>query len=241
MTWSKHLTRFSDAREDSLIDIIKQTPSPVKRTILILWLADILVGLSYGAVTVALGFPWWVPVLLALFVVAGASEFLFIGIVAGGGTPWLATTAGILVNTRHIPYGFVVEPLLGKGIRKLLGVHVLTDESLSFALGDAPINYRRGAYWLCGLAIAISWPLGTLLGSVVGSSLTNPDLLGLDAVFPAVLLALVVPLVRNKEALICVIGGGIIAVFSSFFLPSGVAELTSLLMVIVIFLWKHGR
>lgn len=233
--------QFNDSRERSLTNVIKQTPAPVKRTILVLWFADVLVGLSYGAVTVALGFPWWVPVLLALFVVAGASEFLFIGIVSGGGNPWLATTAGILVNTRHIPYGFVVEPLLGKGIRRLLGVHVLTDESLSFALGDAPISHRRGAYWLCGLTIAISWPLGTLLGSFIGSSLTNPDLLGLDAVFPAVLLALVVPLVRDKEALLCITGGGIIAVAASFFLPSGVAELTALLVVVAIFLWKRGK
>lgn len=231
----------NDSQERSLISVIKQTPAAVKRTILVLWLADVLVGVSYGAVTVALGFPWWVPVLLALFVVAGASEFLFIGIVSGGGSPWLATTAGILVNTRHIPYGFVVEPLLGKGIRRLLGVHILTDESLSFALGDAPISHRRGAYWLCGLAIAISWPLGTLLGSIIGSSLTNPDLLGLDAVFPAVLLALVVPLVCDKEALLCITGGGIIAVAASFFLPSGVAELTALLMVVAIFLWKRGK
>lgn len=233
--------KFNNTQERSLANVIKQTPAPVKRTILVLWFADVLVGLSYGAVTVALGFPWWVPVLLALFVVAGASEFLFIGIVSGGGNPWLATTAGILVNTRHIPYGFVVEPLLGKGIRRLLGVHVLTDESLSFALGDAPINHRRGSYWLCGLTIAISWPLGTLMGSLIGSSLTNPNLLGLDAVFPAVLLALVVPLVRDKQALICITGGGIIAVAASFFLPSGVAELTALLMVVAIFMWRRGR
>ncbi len=235
------MTQFNETQKISLRHTIKQTPTSVKRTILVLWIADILVGLSYGAVTVALGFPWWVPVLLALFVVAGASEFLFIGIVSGGGNPWLATTAGILVNTRHVPYGFVIEPLLGKGIRKLLGIHILTDESLSFALGDAPVNHRRGAYWLCGLSIAISWPLGTFLGALIGSSLTNPDVLGLDAVFPAVLLALVVPLIRSKEALICVTGGGIIAVVASIFMPSGVAELTSLLMVIVIFFWRRGK
>ena len=68
-------------------------------------LAVFFIGLSYGAVAVASGFPLWVPAAQSLLVLAGASEFLFVGIVAAGGSPFAAALAGLLVNSRHLPYG----------------------------------------------------------------------------------------------------------------------------------------
>ena len=44
-------------------------------------LAVMFIGLSYGAVAVASGFPLWVPAAQSVLVLAGASEFRFIGIV----------------------------------------------------------------------------------------------------------------------------------------------------------------
>ena len=45
----------------------------------------------------------WVPFVLSVCVLAGgASEFMFIGIVASG-NPLAAAAAGLLVNARHIP------------------------------------------------------------------------------------------------------------------------------------------
>jgi hypothetical protein len=61
-----------------------------------------VVGVSYGAVAVTSGFPLWVPVTTAVVVLAGSSEFLFVGIIAAGGSPVAAVLAGLLVNARHI-------------------------------------------------------------------------------------------------------------------------------------------
>ena len=44
---------------------------------------------------------------------AGASEFLFIGIVAAGGNPIAAALAGLLVNARHLPYGLALPDITG--------------------------------------------------------------------------------------------------------------------------------
>lgn len=52
---------------------------------------------------------------------------------------------------------------------------------------------RKAAYWLCGLGVALFWPIGTLIGAGVGKLLPAPETIGLDAVFPAILLALVIP------------------------------------------------
>ncbi len=51
---------------------------------------------------------------------------------------------------------------------------------------------RKAAYWLCGLSVAIIWPLGRCWGDGRQAA-ARPETIGLDAVFPAILLALVVP------------------------------------------------
>src|SRR6266481_8732492 len=99
-------------------------------------LAVFFIGLSYGAIAVASGFPLWVPAAQSLLVLAGASEFLFIGIVAAGGSPIAAALAGLLVNSRHLPYGLALPDITGPpGVpgrrwRRLLGTHLMNDESV---------------------------------------------------------------------------------------------------------------
>ena len=68
-----------------------------------------LVGVSYGATAVAAGYPVWFPVALAMTVVAASSEFVLVGILAGGGGALAAATAGLLLNVRHLPYGMTVH------------------------------------------------------------------------------------------------------------------------------------
>ncbi len=83
--------------------------------------------MSYGSLAIAYGFPVWVPFALSLSVLAGASEFMFIGIIASGGTQPVAA-AGLLVNARHIPFGVTVRDLVGKRGVSLLGCHIMNDE-----------------------------------------------------------------------------------------------------------------
>jgi len=45
---------------------------------------------------------------MSVLVFAGASQFLFTGIVAAGGSPVAAVLAGLLVNARHLPFGFAL-------------------------------------------------------------------------------------------------------------------------------------
>jgi predicted branched-subunit amino acid permease len=116
--------------------------------------------MSYGSLAVAYGFPIWVPFVLSVCVLAGASEFMFIGIVASGGNPLAAAAAGLLVNARHIPFGVTVRDLVGQRAASFLGCHIMNDESVVFGLSQKTPEQRRAAYWLCGLGVALIWPLG---------------------------------------------------------------------------------
>ena len=197
------------------------------KAIVLVCLAVGVVGMSYGSLAMAYGFPLWVPFVLSLTVLAGASEFMFIGIVASGGNPLAA--AGLLVNARHVPFGVTVRDLVGKRGLSFLGCHIMNDESVVFGLSQKTAEQRKAAYWLCGLGVAIIWPLGAVLGAMVGKLLPDPETIGLDAVFPAILLALVVPAFKNRTTLIRACSGAVLSLAAVPFAPVGLPVLLSLL------------
>ncbi len=208
------------------------------RDIALACLAVWFVGLSYGAIAVASGFPLWVPAAQSVLVLAGASEFLFIGIVAAGGNPIAAALAGLLVNARHLPYGLALPDMTGpdrtgpdapgRVWRRLLGSHVMNDESVVFALAQEDLPRKRAAYWACGLGVLLCWPAGAVLGALIGSVIGNTSALGLDAMFPAVILALIVPALRDRVTLRAALAGAIIALAATPFLPPGLPVLLAL-------------
>lgn len=200
------------------------------RDIALACLAVWFIGLSYGAIAVASGFPLWVPAAQSVLVLAGASEFLFIGIVAAGGNPLAAAAAGLLVNARHLPYGLALPDMTGPGRpwRRLLGSHVMNDESVVFALAQEDLPRKRAAYWACGLGVLLCWPAGAVLGALIGSVIGNTGAFGLDAMFPAVILALIVPALRDRVMLRAAAIAAAIALAATPFLPAGLPELLAL-------------
>ena len=200
----------------------------VRRDIALTCLAVWFIGLSYGAIAVASGFPLWVPAAQSVLVLAGASEFLFIGIVGAGGSPIAAALAGLLVNARHLPYGLALPDVTGQGWRRMLGSHVMNDESVAFALAQDNLPRKRAAYWACGLGVLICWPGGAILGALAGSFIRGTNAFGLDAMFPAVLLALIVPALRDRVTLRAALAGVVIALAATPFLPAGLPVLLGL-------------
>jgi 4-azaleucine resistance transporter AzlC len=210
----------------------------VLRDIALACLAVWVIGLSYGAIAVASGFPVWFPVAQGTLVLAGASEFLFIGIVAAGGNPIAAALAGLLVNARHLPYGLALPDISGRGRgrgwRRLLGAHLMNDESVVFALAQEDLPRKRAAYWACGLGVLICWPAGAALGALAGSLLRDTNAFGLDATFPAVILALIVPALRDRVTAAAAGLGAVIALITTPFLPAGLPVLLALAGVVVL-------
>lgn len=198
------------------------------RDIGLVCLADGVVGVSYGAISVGGGLQFWVPVALSLLVFAGASQFLFVGIVAAGGSPVAATIAGLLVNTRHVAFGLAVSDVIGGGWRRLPGSHLMTDENVAFALGQDDLRQKRAAYWACGIGIFVFWNLGVVIGAAAGTVIADTDVFGLDAAFPAVLLALVLPALRDRSTRTAALIGSVVALAATPFLPAGLPVLVAL-------------
>jgi 4-azaleucine resistance transporter AzlC len=219
---------------NSVSSIYRTLSGGTLRDIALACLAVWFIGLSYGAIAVASGFPLWVPAAQSVLVLAGASEFLFIGIVAAGGNPLAAAAAGLLVNARHLPYGLALPDMTGPGrpVKRLLASHVMNDESVVFALAQQDLPRKRAAYWACGLGVLLCWPAGAVLGALIGSVIRNTSAFGLDAMFPAVILALIVPALRDRRLGRAAAIAAAIALAATPFLPAGLPELLALLALL---------
>src|SRR5215470_5924120 len=121
------------------------------RDISLVCLADAIVGASFGAITVSGGLHPSVPVAMSVFVFAGGAQFAAAGVVLAGGSPAAAVVAGLVLNARLLPYGFAVADVVeGKWWTRLLGAHVIVDESVAFTLREHG-RRRRATFWACGL------------------------------------------------------------------------------------------
>jgi 4-azaleucine resistance transporter AzlC len=209
-------------------------PPELLRSIGLVCLADTFVGLAFGAVTTSAGLPVWLPVVLSITVFAGAAQFLFVGVVGAGGSPFAAAAAALLVNGRLLPLGLAVGDLLGPGwLRRLVGTHLVTDESVAFTTTQQDPRHRRGVFYTCGAALILFWNVGVLVGTAGGRLVPDTDALGLDAAFPAVLLALVMPALGDRPTLRAALVGAVIAVAASPWLPAGLPVLVALAGVLV--------
>jgi len=222
------------------------------RDVALVCLADGIVGVSFGAAAVAGGLPWWAPVALSLLVFAGGSQIAAVGVVLAGGSPWAAVAAGAVLNTRLLPYGFAVADVAGpadgtapprsagggagrafgtaagRWLVRAIGTHLITDESVAFALRQDGQARRRAAFWTCGATLFAVWNVSVLVGVMLGSTVRDTNAFGLDATFPAVMLALALPTLTSRSARVSAGTGAVIAVALTPVLPAGLPLLAAL-------------
>ncbi|MCC7088958.1 MAG: AzlC family ABC transporter permease [Chloroflexi bacterium] len=168
-------------------------------------------GVSFGVLARSNGFGLVAPIVMSLTAFTGASQFAVVAILGDGGGLGAAVTAAVLLAARYIPIGFSVAPVLrGPVLSRFFQSQLIIDESWAVAnRGDG--TFDRGALLGAGSAIYVSWVAGTALGVLGGDALGDPETLGLDAAFPALFLALLVPQIRSRTAVAAAIGGAVIA------------------------------
>jgi 4-azaleucine resistance transporter AzlC len=195
--------------------------------------------ISFGAIAIAYGLPTWVPFLMSAAVFAGGAQFLAVGLIAAN--PIAAVLAGLLLNTRHLPFGLAVSQTIGPRWRdRLIGSHLMTDEVVAFTLAQKDPVRRRRTYWLIGITLFTSWNVGSALGVLLGGATGDPATLGLDAAFPAGLIALIWPSLRDRDTRMVALAGAAIAVLLTPVLPTGLPVLCALLGLFVLFIPRRG-
>jgi predicted branched-subunit amino acid permease len=99
---------------------------------------------------------------------------------------------------------------------------------VALALAQRDPARRRLVFFTCGTALVVCWNLGALVGALAGTAIEDTDAFGLDAALPAVLLALVLPALRDRDLRRPALLGAAIALVVTPFVPAGMAVLCAL-------------
>jgi 4-azaleucine resistance transporter AzlC len=179
-------------------------------------------GLSFGVLARASGMGPVAPIVMSAVTFAGSAQFAAIQVLGVGGGVAAAVTAAVLLNARYGPIGVSVAPYLaGSWWSRLLHAQLVVDESWAIAAeGEGRFNHRvlLGA----GVVLYVAWVSGTILGVAFGDVIGDPTRWGLDAAFPALFLALLIPQLRTRDARIVAVLGAAIALAMTPFAPAGV-------------------
>ncbi len=179
-------------------------------------------GISFGLLARAAGWGWLSPIVMSATTFAGSAQFAALSVLGTGGTIAAAVAAALLLNARYAPIGVSVAPWIsGPRASRFVHAQLVVDESWAIAAeghGRYDVRMLIGA----GVTLYISWVAGTAIGALGGQALGDPASLGLDAAFPALFLALLVPQIRERRALAAAVLGGAIALVLTPFAPPGV-------------------
>jgi 4-azaleucine resistance transporter AzlC len=157
------------------------------------------VAISFGLIAVQAGFTAGAAVLVSALIYAGASQFLFIAMIATGAPLWLVIVMTLLINARHVVYGPNLAPYLPSGRLWPWLMHGLTDQIFALAHTRLPqLQESQRLGWYCSAALIAwgSWIAGTALGAVAGAEITARwPLLGqvLPFALPALFMVLLAP------------------------------------------------
>jgi len=161
-------------------------------------------------------------IVMSALVYGGSAQFAALSVLSGGGGAGAAVVAGLLMNARFLPMGLAFGPSLPGGpAKRAVQGQALVDPSWALAnQGDG----RFDRHLLIGATLAqyVGWQVGTAAGVLSSDLVGDPGRLGLDAVFPAFYLALLVEEMRGGRSLAAALLGAAIAASLLPIAPAGV-------------------
>jgi 4-azaleucine resistance transporter AzlC len=179
-------------------------------------------ALSFGVLARASGIGSVEAIVMSATTFAGSAQFAVASILGAAGGVASAIAAATLLNARYAPISVSVAPVfVGGRLRRLLESQLIVDESWAMSRRTDG-RYDRRLLVGAGLVLYACWVGGTVIGALAGDALGDPASLGLDAAFPALFLAILVPQVRSRRALAAAVLGGTIALALVPVAPAGV-------------------
>lgn len=192
-----------------------------------------MLAVSFGVVAQEAGLSALAAIVMSGIVFAGSAQFAAVAIIAQGGTAGAAVAAAALVNSRFLPMGVALGPSLrgGAASRAAQGQAVV-DASWALASRNDG-SFDRGLLFGSSALQYLAWTSGTVAGAIWGQQLGDPQRLGLDAIYPAFFLALLLIEMKNRRAIGVAALGALIALALVPVAPAGVPVLVASLAALV--------
>ena len=178
-------------------------------------------GLSFGVLAEAAGMGAVAAVAISATTFAGSAQFAAVSVLDAGGTALAAIMAAVFLNARYAAISVSVASIFPGGwLRRLTESQLIVDES--WALSGRSGRFEWPILVGAGLLLYVLWVGSTVLGTLVGGALEDPNTLGLDAAFAVLFLALAVPYLRGRRAVQASALAAVIALVLIPIAPAGV-------------------
>ena len=187
-----------------------------------------VVAISFGVLARSLGWGVLAPIVFSVVTFSASAQFAVAAVLGAGGGVFAAIAAAVLLNARFFPMGVAVAPYLKGGpLRLALEGQTIVDTSWALASRGGG---RFDREFMIGATVPqfAAWIVGTVVG-VLANDVVDVEQLGLDVIFPAFFLALLVVELRNggKRAIAAAVIAAALAAALVPFAPPGVPVLAA--------------
>lgn len=159
-------------------------------------------GFVFGVLAVQTGFSPGEATLMSLLVYAGAAQFIAIDIWADPIPTVAIVVATFTVNLRYLLFGAAIRQWLASLPARLIypSLFMMADENWALSVKEYKTGSNNGAFLFgSGLILWTAWWGSTAVGTQAGSLISDPARFGLDVVFTAVFLTLLVGLWDDRS------------------------------------------
>jgi 4-azaleucine resistance transporter AzlC len=185
-------------------------------------LPTFVLALSFGVLARQLGWGLVAPIVASAVVFSGSAQFAIADVLGAGGSAVAAIVAAVLVNARFGVMGVAAASAFRGGrLRRAIEGQATVDASWALASRGGG-RFDREAMIGATLPQYVAWVGGTVLGVGIGDAI-DPEALGLDVLFPAFFLGLLIDELRNgRQHVAAAVIAAAVAVVLIPFTPPGV-------------------
>jgi len=172
------------------------------------------IGIAFGLLLKDAGYPWYLALIMSVFIYAGAGQYLAVGFFTNNANFIEVATVTFLVNFRHMVYGLsLFDKFNMTGRLKPYMIFSLTDETYALLTSvKDPVDINKGQfYFFIALLNQFYWVLGGLIGAIAGSFMTI-NTKGLDFALTALFIVLLIEQLKSYHTRIPFFIGGFCAV-----------------------------
>src|SRR6185312_9288869 len=183
-----------------------------------LWAGAIPVGIAYAVAAREAGLSFFETQLMSLTVFSAAVQLSAVSQIARGTPVVVLIVTALTLSLQLFLFGLAAARAERSGLpRRLLTAYFLTDGAFAVAIAGGRI--RLPVLLGAGVSMFTAWNASTLIGASAGAILPDLTPLGIDFVAPLTFLAVLVPLVRSRPALLTVLVAAVTALLLSHIAP----------------------
>jgi predicted branched-subunit amino acid permease len=169
-----------------------------------LWTGAIPVGIAYAVAARGASLSFFETELMSLTVFSAAAQLSAVALLASGSPVIIVLLTALSLNLQAFLLGLTAARSdRASRRRRLLTAYFLTDGAFAVAVTGGRL--RLAVLLGAGVSMFASWNVGTLIGASAGAILPDLARYGVDFVAPLTFLAVLVPLVKTRPALLTVL------------------------------------